>query len=385
MNRTVGLTKRVQTDSGARYCPVVQAANGRIRPDWVVDNGKEEKHPEGAYYLDWYEGKKRIRLSVGKDASDAFARKQRREAELRAIAEGATVITDTKPNGADGNKHSLAVAITAFLQETKLTKKPKTYAAYQKTMAYFQESCHRLFVEDIERTDMLKFAAYLKEKKLAPRTCWNKFNNVMSFLKANGIRGIVKKNDWPSFVEEEPEVYEKADLTALYSVSDAEEVLWWDFFLMTGMREQEVMYTTWRDVDLTHSTIAVRWKPEYGWTPKAYKERTVPVPAKLIAKLKARKALAKKDCPLVFPTSGCKPKFDFLDCLKACAKRAKLDTDEFYLHKFRATFATWSLWAGIDLRTVQSWLGHSDLESTLRYLKPSRSKETRAKVDAIFA
>src|SRR5947209_1720735 len=124
MNRTVGLTKRVQTDSGARYCPVVRSANGRIRHDWGVVNGKEEKHPEGAYYLDWYEGKKRIRLSVGKDASDAFARKQRREAELRAIAEGATVITDTKANGADGDKRSLAVAVTAFLEETKLTKKP---------------------------------------------------------------------------------------------------------------------------------------------------------------------------------------------------------------------------------------------------------------------
>jgi uncharacterized protein YwqG len=26
----------------------------------------------------------------------------------------------------------------------------------------------------------------------------------MSFLKANGIRGLVKKNDWPRYTEEEP-------------------------------------------------------------------------------------------------------------------------------------------------------------------------------------
>jgi hypothetical protein len=31
MNRTVGLTKRVQTEKGLRYCPVVLAMNGRIR------------------------------------------------------------------------------------------------------------------------------------------------------------------------------------------------------------------------------------------------------------------------------------------------------------------------------------------------------------------
>jgi hypothetical protein len=30
--------------------------------------------------------------------------------------------------------------------------------------------------------------------------------------------------------------------------------------------------------------------------------------------------------------------------------------------------------------TVQNWLGHTDIESTMRYLKPSRSKEAREKV-----
>ena len=392
MNRTVGLTKRIQTDGGKRYCPVVESANGRIRPDWVVVNGKPERHPEGAYYLDWYEGTKRIRLSVGRDAADAFARKQRREAELRAIAEGATVIVDAKTTGADADKQSLAAAAKTFLEETKLTKKPKTYAAYSKALEYFRESCHKLFIEDIDRTDMLKFAAFLRDaKEQAPRSAYNKFENVMTFLKAVGRTKVVKSGDWPRYVEEEPETYEKEELDALFAVCDPEERLWFEFFLMTGLREQEAMYVTWRDVNLNHGTVGVRWKPEFGWTPKAYKERTVPIPAKLATALKELKAKVTPKgkttpaCPLVFPTAGCKPKLDFLDCLKAAAKRAKLDEGEFYLHKFRATFATWHLWAGVDLRTVQSWLGHTDLESTLRYLKPSRSKETRAKVDATFA
>jgi len=71
--------------------------------------------------------------------------------------------------------------------------------------------------------------------------------------------------------------------------------------------------------------------------------------------------------------------------VKAVADRAKLDKENFWLHKFRATFATWSLWAGVDLRTVQQWLGHSDMESTMRYLKPSRSQHVRDKVNEIFA
>ena len=71
---------------------------------------------------------------------------------------------------------------------------------------------------------------------------------------------------------------------------------------------------------------------------------------------------------------------------KAVAKRAKLNPDdEFWLHKFRATFATMHLQAGVDLRTVQVWLGHKDLESTMRYLKSAREKGIRAKVNAMFA
>jgi site-specific recombinase XerD len=77
------------------------------------------------------------------------------------------------------------------------------------------------------------------------------------------------------------------------------------------------------------------------------------------------------------------PKLDFLDCLKVCAERAELDKDNFWLHQFRSTFATRCLLAGIDLRTVRQW--HTDMESTMRYLKPSRSENVRDKVNEIFA
>jgi site-specific recombinase XerD len=40
--------------------------------------------------------------------------------------------------------------------------------------------------------------------------------------------------------------------------------------------------------------------------------------------------------------------------------------------------------AGVDLTTVQTWMGHKDLESTMRYLKPARDKEALRKVNATF-
>jgi plasmid stabilization system protein ParE len=69
---------------------------------------------------------------------------------------------------------------------------------------------------------------------------------------------------------------------------------------------------------------------------------------------------------LLFPTSSGKPKFDFLDMSKTVAVRAGIPEADAYLHKFRSTFATRALWSGVDLRTVQSWMGHTDLASTMR-------------------
>lgn len=67
------------------------------------------------------------------------------------------------------------------------------------------------------------------------------------------------------------------------------------------------------------------------------------------------------------------------------SERAGLNREKFWIHKFRATFATRHHSSGVDLRTVQQWMGYTDLKSTMRYLKPSRGDAVRAKVNAKFA
>jgi integrase/recombinase XerD len=383
-NREVSLYRRVSTNRGLRYCPVVTSKNGRIKPDVVLVDGKEEQHLEGTYYLSWYEGRKLRRTAVGGDANEASVRRFAKEAELRGEQNLRVNGQDILPTNGHEPKR-LDVAVAEYLEETKLTKKPKTYVAYTTALKYFIESCPKAYLQDIDRKDLLRFAVFLRNEKVqSPRTVNVKFGYLMIFLKAHGIRGLAKKTDWPRYTQEEPEIYEKEDLDALFAACDDEERLWYEFFLMTGMREQEVMYTYWTDINLTHATVRVTHKPDRNWTPKAYKEREIPIPTKLVTALRVRKAKSDKTCNLLFPTAGCKPKLDFLDCLKACAERAGLEPENFWLHKFRATFATWALWKGVDLRTVQTWLGHSDMESTMRYLKPSRSQQVHEKVNEIF-
>lgn len=388
-NRQCNLTKRIRLqDNSTRFAPVALSANGRVKPDVVLLAGAQERHPEGNYYIEWYEGPKRIRLAVGKDAAVANDRRLRKEAELNAVSHGAVIA----PDKAAGR--SLTGTVAEYLEEVRIKQqinKPlsvnrhSTHGVYSVALRYFLESCHRLTLEEIARKDLLKFAEFLStEKEQSARSVNHKLGIVVSFLKAYGIRGLVNKQDWPKYTESEPEVYEEDELKTLFAACDEDERLWFEFFLMTGMREQEVIFTYRGDINFAGHTVRVTHKPDRGWAPKAYKQREIPIPEKLVQKLRALHKTSDRSCKLLFHTSGCKPKMDFLDCLKAVAKRAGLDPEKFWLHKFRATFATRCLWAGIDLRTVQNWLGHSDIESTMRYLKPSRSQQTRAKVNEIF-
>jgi integrase/recombinase XerD len=379
VNIKVNLFKRVRTNKGLRCCPVVEAANGRIRPHVVLVDGREERHEEGAYYISWYEGRTVKRLSVGKDAVEARNRRDRKQAELTAKSKGVAVVASADANG----HRSISAAVVDYLEGTKLTKKPKTLAAYSTSLSYFTESCSKLYLEDLEQRDLQKFTAFLRDdKELHPRTCWNKFANVMSFLKAQKITGLAKKGDWPSFTEEVVEIYEPEDLDPLFAACDDEERVWFEFFLGTGMREQEVQHTYWRDVNLRTATVSVKHKRDRGWSPKAYKERDIPISDRLVASLKAWKARGDGRCELLFPTSGCNPKLDFLDCLKAVAERAGLDPRDYWLHKFRATFAT-RLLRVTDIASVQKVLGHTDVASTMRYLRPADNKAIRAAMNGI--
>ena len=383
MHLRVNLTKRVQTDAGLRYCPAVISGNGRVKPDWVVVDGREERHPEGAYYLEWRDSGKRKRLSVGTDAAHANNRKLRKEAELNAVAKGVSVTPD---DTGDTSKRSIALAVDNFLEEVKLNRHRKTWMGYNVALTYFQESCDQRYLDNITKIDLLKFAAFLKkDKKQSPRSVHNKVACVLSFLTANGIPKLLARGDRPRFVDQQVEIYEHGELEQLYTACSPYRVTLYQFLLMTGLREQEAMYCVWGDANLKAGTINMRWKPQYDFQPKAYREREVPIPDKLVEILKGFKPRNAKGDDLVFSTSSGLPDTHMIRALKTDAKRAGLDARRYWLHKFRATFATSHLAAGCDLRTVQAWLGHTNLESTIRYLKPARNEAMRDKVNATFA
>ena len=382
----VNITKRIDTPEGKRYCPVVIGPNGRIKPDWVMVNDRQEKHPEGAYYLDWNEDGKRRRMSVGNDAASAYNSRVRKQRELDATGSGLFVSNPIE----NDSRLQIRSAVDDFLEEIQLTRQRKTWLGYRVSLRYLLESCDKTFLEEIERKDLLRFAAFLRDtKKLSPRTVHNKFADVLTFLQAQGMPKLIGKNDHPRFIEQEVNIYEDDELSKLHAICSPYHSTLCDFFLMSGFREQEAMHVVWSNVRFNANIIEMRWKPQFKWTPKAYKEREVPVPNDLLDILEAHRrslpALRSSAQALVFSTASGRRDTHMLRALKRNAVKAGLNPDDFWLHKFRATFATTHLQAGVDLRTVMTWMGQTNLESIIRYLKPARNRSVIEKVNSSFA
>ena len=128
----------------------------------------------------------------------------------------------------------------------------------------------------------------------------------------------------------------------------------------------------------------MRRNPHFNCTPKAYKEREVPVPNELLEILEAHRrslpSVRASAQALVFSTASGRRDTHMLRALKRNAARAGLNLEDLWLHKFRATFTTTHLQAGVDLRTVMTWMGQTNLESIIRYLKPARNRTMIEKV-----
>jgi len=299
MNKRANLLKQVKGASGWRYYPVVWLRNGSVRPNHVLVNGKAEHHQEGFYSIEWYEHGRRRRQAVGKEASEAQAALERHLHRLRGLALGFKAGQE-----AQEPKRSLVEACGEFLDlyRPSTGRKVKTYQAYRMALEHFQESCPKRYLEEIDRRDLQHFTGFLiNKKKHDPRTAHNKLAVVAQFLKANNVPRLLKKGDWPSYVEREPEVYEAEELEGLFAACDLRDRLLFEFFLMTGMRDAEVRHTCWTDLS-PRQFVRVKSKPEWQFTPKNWEEREVPLPDKL---RKASPNIAKRLAPDRGSSSRC--------------------------------------------------------------------------------
>ena len=140
------------------------------------------------------------------------------------------------------------------------------------------------------------------------------------------------------------------------------------FGLHTGLRVGEIFSLCWSDVDLENSILNVLAQ-------KTGKTRTVPINSSGMKVLRAWEMNRKND--LVF--YNCQTGNRFID-LKAgfaiACRRAKIDGVSW--HTLRHSFASRLIERGADLVTVQQLLGHSTVNTTMRYAHSSLDSKRAA-------
>lgn len=391
----VNILKKIKVGSCWNLFPAVVEPNGKLR-DKVRVRGKIEVHAEGYYYIEWWQdGRKREQI---KNRAEVIDRARRKAIELQANRAG---IETVQPNG-DGPRPTVAEAVASYLKDMEPPQRePKMYIAYKYCLELFASMCGTRFVEDVKREDLLAFIRKLYELKCGPRTAYNRAVIVSQLLKSHGITKLLSNRDWPDYVEPIRSIYESKEIQKLLKACNARERILYLTYLLTGLRDKEVWHLTWRDVDFRTQVVRVTRKPQFEFKPKNKEEREVPVPASLIAALK--KYNGKQDVNpdgLVFPNKAGRPDKRHEFKLKRIAFRAGMNCGQyvskhgnkcwegpycskFFLYKFRHTFATRNLQDHVcDIKTLQNWMGHKDLASTMVYLKAVRNKDVMDKVNS---
>ena len=378
-----------------------------------LGRGRRPGDLSGPFYLRYFcsERNRRVWEQVGHDLVTAIASRDHKENVLTARAAGVAV---SEPG--DDERLKIDDAIAEYLRSGKAVRKnwrPKTILAYTRSLALFRESYRGTYLDDVGRKQVLGFVKYLRTKKskrgkhLGDRYIHNHLINLISFLNEYGKTGLIKSDEWPKYEEPKVRVYSDRDLTRLLEVCSTEERELVEFLLGSGCREGEVAHAEWIDIDFATAELHIYSKLEkYGWRVKDSEQRLVPLSDVVVEMLRRRRE-RHPNSVLIFPNSFNRPEGLLLRLVKSVALNAGLNCGDcqttidgdlvtcknhpvcrrFQLHRFRKTWATRRSRAGMDIVTIAEKLGHSDLDTTRKYLKAddNSSERLRAQVNAADA
>jgi integrase len=363
------------------------------------------KHPDPPFFLRYTQDFKQ-RFSPPYDSlEEAKKGAAKLRAALDAKERGLTVSQLDELENV--NRVTIERAVETFLA-LKNGKAVTTRNAYRLHLHQFIASTKVRFLDEITADTIRNFNRVMESEGLSGRTRHNRLMTVAFLLKKNKVPNPMPRDEMPVVEVERAIAYTSDELDKLFVVMNDRDKLLFNFFISSAAREREVMYAAWKDIDFARGIYHVRRKEDVGFTPKSHESREVPLPTELVKQLK----LASKNPKhprWVFVSADGNPDGHILRRLKELALRAGLNCghcvtrhtvgdgaarksvevsckdkpvcEHWYLHRLRKTCATRWQESGIPVRNIQTYLGHKDLETTMRYLGVTDTEKLRDEIN----
>lgn len=185
---------------------------------------------------------------------------------------------------------------------------------------------------------------------------------------AKGVKVVRKGRDKPRVV-----MPSRAELKALLDAANDDERPIVMTIILTGLRSSEIRGLRWQDIDLVKKTIAVSQRADQ-WNnigpPKSDAGfRTIPIADALVKELKRWKLRAvPSTMDLAFPSANGAPQWHnnlVRRMFIPLQTRAGL-ASHYGLHSLRHAAASGWIAQKIDLKRLQVWIGHENIELTLQ-------------------
>ena len=266
----------------------------------------------------------------------------------------------------------LSMFTDKYLNYVSNTHAKPTWEGYENTFrqlnAYFKKTDPDLIT--IRPDEIISFIIHIQNhrrtrngKPLSVRTINRYKENLRSSFNVAIKWGYLKRNPARSLTTERleeklPRIVSYDEFARLLKVSALylQNILILTYF--AGLRKQEIFRLRFSDLDFKTKSILIR-------EAKNKKDRILPMHQEIFNKLSRQNTKKKQNAPVVsFNGSPIRSN------VKRSLLRACIDVGLPFvtLHNFRHSFAVNSLRAGIPIRTVQTWLDHASISTTMRYL-----------------
>lgn len=269
-------------------------------------------------------------------------------------------------------KYKFAYLMKKYIEvseaNNKSAREAKIYAKYLNE--YFGNSKN---IQEIKASDLEKFKTYMTKKGRTKATINrylaalkraynimiddelitnNPVNKVKKLEEDNHRYRYLTKEEWGRLKKHLPPATLKIVIYAL----------------QTGFRKGNVLQSRWEQVDFNLRTIELLKQNNKG--KKVIKIPITDTLYKLLQSLEPKK----EGYIFINPDTG-KPYTNIKKSFNSALKKAGIK--DFHFHDLRRTVGTWLLTGGVDIRTVQNILAHSDVSTTERYLSltPEQNKK----------